>query len=87
MTDINKRPEVILLHETTGQSWLRDASSVAGFVALIGIGVLLDSTALEWVGAIIGFAVIAGRMSRVIKDNRMTIPEARKRLDELEAGQ
>jgi uncharacterized iron-regulated membrane protein len=77
--------EIILLHETAGQSWLRDMSSVAGFIALIGIGVLLDSTAMQWTGAVLGFLVIIGRMMRVFKDSRVTIAEARKRLDELEA--
>ena len=83
---MSKLPEVILLHETAGQSWLRDMSSVAGFVALIGIGVILDSAAMQWSGAILGFVVIMGRTSRIVKDSRVTIAEARKRLDEIEAA-
>jgi hypothetical protein len=76
--------EVIIITESVRQSWLRDASSVAAFVALIGIGIVLDSTAMQWVGAIIGFLLITQRMSRLVKDNRFTIEEARKRLDEIE---
>jgi hypothetical protein len=76
---------IMIIHETVAQSWMRDASSVAGFVALIGIGVWLDSGAMQWTGAILGFLVIAGRMQRVWKDNRYTIEQARKRLDEIEA--
>lgn len=83
---MSKGPEVILLHERAGTSWRRDTSTVAGFVAMIGIGVLLDSAALQWVGAFIGFLAIASNTIRAFKDNRMTIEQARKRLDEIEAG-
>jgi hypothetical protein len=81
---MTKPPEVILLHETATQSWLRDASSVAMFVALIGIGVYLESSAMQWVGALVGFLAIIGKVARVGKDNRYTIPKARARLDEIE---
>ncbi len=81
-----KRPEVILLHETAGQSWRRDMSSVVGFVLLIGIGWLLDSSAMQWVGAILGFLVVGSNVARMSKDTRMTIEQARKRLDEIEAA-
>ncbi len=81
---MSKQTEVILLHETALQSWLRDASSVAMFVGLIGIGVYLESSAMQWVGALVGFVVIIGKVARVGKDNRFTISDARKRLDEIE---
>lgn len=80
------RPEVIVLRETIGQGWMRDMSSFVEFVALIGIGILLDSAAMQWVGAILGFLFIGIHAIRLAKDNRMTIPEARKRLDEIEMG-
>lgn len=79
--------EIIILHETVAQSWFRDASTVAGFVALIGIGVYLESAALQWVGALLGFLTIINRMARLLKDNRFTIAQARARLDEIERGQ
>lgn len=77
--------EIIIIHETPLQSWKRDASSVTGFVALIGIGWLLDSSAMQWVGAILGFLFIIGAAFKLGRDNRMTVEEARKRLDEIEA--
>lgn len=81
-----KKPEVIVLHESAGQGWLRDLSSVVCFVLLIGIGVLLDSSALQWVGALLGFLTIIARTMHIAKDSRMTTDEARKRLDEIDAG-
>lgn len=78
-------PEVILLRETPRQSWKSDMSSVVGFVLLIGIGVLLESNAMQWCGAILGFFTIGVKASRHAKDNRLTVEQARKRLDEIEA--
>jgi hypothetical protein len=75
--------QIILVHERVLQSWLRDLGTFAMFVALIGLGVLVESTAMQWTGAIIGFIAILARASshRVL---RLSIPEARARLDEIE---
>lgn len=73
---------VILVHETALNSWMRDASTFALFSGLIGIGVVLDSSALQWCGAIIAFITIGMRGSG--KAPRMSIAEARAKLDELE---
>lgn len=83
---MKKPPEVIFLKETPLQSWISDMSSVVGFVLLIGIGVYLESNAMQWVGAILGFFTIMIKAARHAKDNRMTIAQARKRLDEIEMG-
>ena len=77
------KPEIIILHETVLQSWLIDASTLAMFVALIGIGVFLDSSAMQWLGAIIGFLALTSRANSSKK--RMSFDEARKRIDELES--
>lgn len=78
------KPEVIILHETVLQSWLIDASTFVMFLALIGIGVFLDSSAMQWIGAIIGFLTISSRAAG--RKNRLSFNGARKRIDELEAS-
>ena len=83
---MSKSNEVIILHETALQSWARGASSVVMFIALIGIGVYLDSSAMQWVGAILGFLVIIGKTISHQNRSKMTVEQARKRLDEIEAG-
>lgn len=83
---MSKPNEVIIIHETVIQSWVRDASSVVMFVALIGIGVYLQSGAMQWAGAIIGFITIIGRAGGYSHRNKMTVAQARKRLDEIEAA-
>jgi hypothetical protein len=78
--------QIMIIKESARESWLRDTSSVVSFIALIGIGIVLDSSAMQWVGAILGFIVILERSNRLFKSNRFTIEEARKRLDEIERG-
>jgi len=83
MTD---RKEVLIIHETVRESWIKDASTFALFLALIGIGVLLGSPAMQWVGALFGFLAIMYRASEARKQNTFTVAEARSRLDEIEEG-
>lgn len=75
--------KVLLIHETVLQSWLRDASTLALFLALIGIGWLFNSEPMQWVGACVGFTFTLTQAKR--GEWCCTIPEARNRLDELEA--
>lgn len=84
---MSDKKEVIILYETALQSWIRDASSAVMFIALIGIGVLLESSAMQWVGALLGFLVIIGKAVNHHNKSKMTVAQARKRLDEIEAGQ
>lgn len=77
------KTEVIILHETVLQSYLIDSSTFLLFLSLIGVGVYLDSTVLQFIGGLMGIVTISARS---IRQNRMTIEQARKRLDELEAA-
>lgn len=53
---------------------------------LAGVGVVLDSTALQWIGALMGFMWVMARGSEAMRKAKCTIPEARAKLDALEAG-
>ena len=77
-----QRTLVILLTETVWQSWARDVSTVAAFIVLIGIGILLDSSAMQWTGAVVAFISVATRANGRVR--RLTISEARAELDRLE---
>ncbi len=79
---MKERTHIILITESAIQSWARDASTLVMFVALIGIGVWLDSSAMQWMGAVIGFITIATRASKLRQN--LTIEQARRRLDEIE---
>lgn len=71
----------IILHESTLQSWIRDASTFATFAGLIGIGVYADSGAMQWAGFFIAVMTVFSRAGKHIR--RMTIPEARAYLETL----
>lgn len=77
---------VIIVHESIANSWATDASTFAMFLALIGIGWALGSDAMQWVGGIIGFIMVASRAADKKTSRRFTIAEARAELDKIEAG-
>lgn len=84
MTDKPARPKIILIRETTRESWKRDASTFALFVGLIGIGILCKSDAMQWTGAIVGFVTIIAICSGRREKCTFTIEAARTELDRLE---
>lgn len=76
---------IIIVHETVWQSYARDAGTFVMVAGLIGLGVLLDSTAMQWFGALMAFLMLLIRGNRRWHETHMTIQEARAKLDELEA--
>lgn len=84
MTDKPVRPKVILIREEPLKSWLRDASTFALFVCLIGVGWLMGSDAMQWVGAGVAFTTLFAQFSGRKKEWTFTIAEARAELDRLE---
>lgn len=80
------KPEVILIVDGAWESLGRDASSLAFVFACIGLGIWLDSAAMQWFGAVVAFLALILRAGAVAKNNVYTVDGARKRLDEIEAG-
>ncbi len=76
------KTEVIVVHETVAKSLARDAGTFATVVGIIGVGVWCGSSAMQWVGAIMLF--VAACFYPFTKSKRLTIAEARRRLDEIE---
>lgn len=78
------KTEIMLVHETVLQSWARDASTFALIIAIMSIGIFAGSSAMQWLGAIVAFITMTVRASGRVP--RLSISEARKRLDEIERG-
>ena len=76
---------IILESETVLRSWARDASTLALFIGLIGPGIYLQSSAMQWAGFFIAVVFTFAKAGNATK--RMTINEARDFLDELDEGQ
>lgn len=76
---------VTIIDDRLWASISRDVFSVVSLVAVIGLGVYLQSSAMQWVGAIIWFLMLASKVSGIKEKSEMTIQEARKFLDEIEA--
>lgn len=84
MSSSEKRT-VIIIQRPLWKSLLLNAYTFALLAGLIGIGVLVGSAAMQWSGFVLGFIVLFGRAMKA--DPPMTITEARKRLDELQAAE
>ena len=57
-------------------------------IFVIGIGVALDSAAMQWVGFVfLMLLAVAIAATQLAKDDGLTIDQARKRLNEIEKGQ
>lgn len=81
---MNGTTHIILIKESAAQSLISDAGTALLFAFLIGLGVWLESDAMQWVGALVGFTSVLARTSRA--GRRLSVREARQRLDEIEAG-
>lgn len=69
----DQTPEIILLHETIGESLARNAGTFALIAAVIGTGWLLGSEAMQWLGFVM--LVFAG-MARAKGIPRLTPQQA-----------
>lgn len=75
-------PEIIVIRETAVQSIVSDAVTLATFGTMIGIGIWMASDAMQWIGGVTFFLWMLARR----KAPRLTIKEARQRIDEIERG-
>jgi hypothetical protein len=84
MSKADLRPAgVVIVRESLIESFLNDAWTFSCLVAVIAVGVWIDSSAMQWIGGICWFIAILNRASGKFK--RMTIPEARAELDRIES--
>lgn len=82
------KPEIIIIRTTRSEMLKRLAFSFSAAIVMIGVGVVLESSAMQWTGAALFFLMCFVMSARLQNDrDRLTIPQARTRLDELEAGQ
>lgn len=79
---MNKKAEVIFIRRSAIHQLGIGLIVLATFVSLVGIGVLINSDALQWVGAFLALVAVFMRAAKANKS--MTIAEARQYLDELE---
>ena len=80
----NNEQIIMLVDDRLFKSLLSDACTVISFVAMIGIGVLLESSAMQWVGALMWMMAVIGKAALISSKQRYTISEARSELDKLE---
>ena len=73
--------KLMVIRETWAEHILRDLTTFATLAALCGLGVIVGSTAMEWLGAGLGFVLLLSRAVRVKERHTFTVEEARAYLD------
>lgn len=79
--------KIILIRE---RFWESAASNLGTFLtlsAMIGLGVYLDSEAMQWVGGVLFLISVFSRANSRALSGRMTIAQAREKLDQIEREQ
>lgn len=79
MTD---KPTVIIIRETWKESIVSDTYSYLMAIAMMVPGYFLNIDALQWLGAILFMITLLAMGSNT--KHKMTVTEARSRLDEIE---
>lgn len=69
------KTEFIVISETIFKSWARDASTFALFAGLIGVGILAESSAMQWAGFFVAIVTLISRAGG-LKVKRMTRDQA-----------
>lgn len=76
--------KVILLRETFIESLAKDVTTVAFLVGATLLGLWVGSDALQWIGGFLALVVVCAKAASAGRNAKMTIPEARSFLDQLE---
>lgn len=77
------KTEFIVISESIFKSWSRDASTFALFAGLIGVGILAESSAMQWAGFFVAIVTLISRAGGM-KVKRMTRDQAIAHLQTLE---
>lgn len=78
-------PEIIIISKRFPDFLIRVAANVASVIAIIGVGVYLQSAAMQWAGFAMLALLLILKALVAPKLRTLTIAQARARLDEIEA--
>lgn len=78
------RKTVIIVSESWLLSFIRDLGTLVMFAVMIGLGVYLESGAMQWIGGVLFLIWLAAKVPNFPP---LTVPQARKKLDQIEANQ
>lgn len=82
---MTREKEVILVKEPLWSSVIKDTYTIGSLLSAVGVGIWIDSGALQWTAGILWILWVLGRATRFRKDNTYTVSGARAKLDQIEA--
>lgn len=84
---MSQQKTIIIRDDRMWKSIIQDVISAGSLLALVGVGLWLESSALQWIGGIIWMLWLVGWLVSLEKGSKKTIKEAREYLDGLEGGE
>lgn len=82
-----QRPEILVIHESVGASITKDVFTFVSLTFAVSIGVALGSVPLQWIAGVCWVLFVFGWATKATKKTTFySVEDARKRLDEIEAG-
>lgn len=83
---MTNKNHILIIYETRKDSIISDLFTFGSLTAVVGIGVLLNSTALQWIAGLAWVAIMLAAGARKINNFKRcyTIAEARAVLDRLD---
>jgi len=85
MSENRKNHFIAIADDRLWKSVARDIASTMALISSVVVGVFIGSQALQWIGGLLWVVWTLSRLSNV-STGHLTIEEARKKLDELEAS-
>ncbi len=82
---MEKKLVIVIMDSRLKNSLRETISTLVVLIAPITLGIAMQSTAMQWVGFVLGFMAVFSYANRIVSENtRHTITEARQLLDALE---
>ena len=82
MNESNKTISIRVLYQSPFSSIISDAVTILSGFAFIGIGIMLESSPMQWLGFIMFISSLFSRFSKSFP--KMTFEEARQYIDKIE---
>lgn len=82
-----KTTEILIMREPLWESLAKDTFSCVVLLGLVGVGIWAGSSAMQWAGAVIWMVWMPSKAVSYFNKNKLTIAEARAKLDALEGRQ
>ncbi|WP_298981501.1 hypothetical protein [uncultured Roseibium sp.] len=81
---MTQKHEIIIIDGRLAPSVMKSLTTFGLLTAMMGIGIIMDSSAFQWVAGVVGLIWLIAKASINAKNSQMTLDQARAFLDEID---